>query len=234
MPDEHTSAQYEASLDEVRSQLQYMGGLVERQIQAATRALCDGEVHLIDGILASELEINRLERALDELCATLIARYHPAAIDLRLAMMVLKAVTDLERIGDEAKKMAFIARALHGGNWRPSRHAQIRRAADVVTQMLRSSLSAFSRLDSSEATDICDRDQEVDRTFAAVLREQLTCMAEDPRTISSALELIFAAKSLERIGDHAKNLCEYTVYLTEGTDVRHRADSRQAPATTRT
>lgn len=221
-PDHHTSKQFDASLDQIRSQVLLMGGLAERQIVYAIEALKrGGDPVLVDRIIGAELEINRLEVSVDEMCTNLIARRAPAAIDLRLIMTAYKTITDLERIGDEAKKIGLAARELRGKTMLMPRMAELQRLAELVIDMLRRSLDALSRLDSDDAPAVIRQDIQVDAEFGAVLRYLLTYMIEDPRTISPAIDLIFVAKALERIGDHAKNISEYVVYTRTGQDVRH-------------
>lgn len=215
----HTSKQFDADLEQIRSQILRMGGLVERQVAYAVEALKAGV--LTDRMADTEIEINRLEVSIDELCTNLIARRQPNAIDLRVLLSVYKTITDLERIGDEAKKIGRMARELRRDRWHFPNIAQVRRMGDIVTDMLHRSLEAFSRMDSTDAPAVVMRDTQVDEEFGAMLRKILSFMLEDPRTISSGLDLVFVAKSLERIGDHAKNISEHVVYAITGRNVRH-------------
>ncbi len=218
----HTSKQYDAELEQVRSQVILMGKLVERQLAYATEALRRRDPALAERVAASEAEINALEVSIDELCTTVIARRQPTSNDLRLIMMVLKTITDLERIGDEAKKIALVTHRIFGPATRHlPRIAEIIPVAELVAGMLQRSLDAFANLDDSDAPGIARQDVEVDGYFHSILRQLLTYMIEDPRTISASLDIIFIAKSLERIGDHAKNISEYVVYMIKGKDVRH-------------
>jgi phosphate transport system protein len=223
---DHTSRQFDAQLEQTRSKVLLMGGLVEEQVRMAVSSLRGGaggaSGALIDQVLDVEVAINALEIEIDELCTNIIARRTPTAIDLRVLVMVVKTITDLERVGDEAKKIALMARELtkHGRVHVPY-FAEIQRIADIVMDMLRRSLDAFARLELEDTPEIARRDLEVDDSFLAVLRELLTYMIEDPRTISTALDIVFIAKSLERVGDHAKNISEYVVYMIKGKDVRH-------------
>jgi phosphate transport system protein len=166
--------------------------------------------------------VNGLEIAIDEDCSTIIARRQPAAVDLRMLMMVVKTITDLERIGDEAAKIARMTQLIYEAD-RPfvPRTSEIRHMADIALAMLRNSLDAFARLDLTVAAKVVRQDDRVDDAFRAILRQLITFMMEDPRTISHAIEILFIAKAIERIGDHAKNMSEYVVYMVKGKDVRH-------------
>jgi phosphate transport system protein len=222
MQHNHISTQFDVQLEQVRSKILHMGGAVEDQLSLAVRALQDGEIFLIDQVLDAEHQVNALEMEIDELCTNIIARRTPTAIDLRVVTMVVKTSTDLERIGDEAKKIALMAREFfRGGRAYMPRYPEIRRMSAIVIDMLRQALDGFARLDAEAAPEIARRDLEVDDSFRAILRELLTYMMEDPRTISATLDIVFIAKSLERAGDHAKNLSEYVVYMIKGKDVRH-------------
>jgi phosphate transport system protein len=222
MQHNHISTQFDAQLEQVRSSVLHMGGVVEDQLSLAVQALESGEMFLIEQVLQVEHQVNTMEMEIDELCTNVIARRTPTAIDLRVLTMVVKTSTDLERIGDEAKKIALMAREFYkNGHGNMPRYAEIRRMSAIVIDMLRQSLDAFVRLNSDAAPDIARRDLEVDDSFRSILRELLTYMMEDPRTISATLDIIFIAKALERAGDHAKNISEYVVYMIKGKDVRH-------------
>ena len=218
---EHTLKQFDIELTNIRSKVLQLGGLVERQIDQAMRALASGDLVLCEQVIGSDHEVNRLEVELDEACVQVIARRQPTAIDLRMIMTVIKTITDLERVGDEAKKIAKQARALHSSDVAHVPKLELRHAAEIVIAMLRQALDAFARTDCSVASEVVRRDKEVDAEFKAAMRQLITYMMEDPRTISRALELLFIAKSIERIGDHAKNISEYVVYMEKGRDVRH-------------
>jgi len=220
-PDHHTSKQFDADLEQIRAHVLLMGGLVESQLELALEALKSSDAGPADRIESAEIEINRLEVSIDELCTSLIARRQPNAIDLRLLLTVYKTITDLERIGDEAKKIGLMARQLRRDRWQFPCIAQVQRMGAIVIDMLRRSLDAFSRMDSTDAPAVVMRDTHVDEEFAALLRTGLSFMLEDPRTISAGLDLVFVAKSLERAGDHAKNVAEHVVYAISGTNVRH-------------
>jgi phosphate transport system protein len=219
---EHTSKQFDAELESVRSRVLHMGGLVEQQITRAMEALISGDMELIEKTIADDHRVNALEVELDESCSHIIARRQPAAGDLRLLITVIKTITDLERIGDEAEKIARMAKLLSQKErlYLP-RYNEIKHAAEIALDMLRKSLDAFARLDLATAAQVVRQDEQVDEEFRAIMRYLITFMMEDPRTISTSLEILFVAKAIERIGDHAKNMSEYVVYMVKGRDVRH-------------
>jgi phosphate transport system protein len=218
---EHIAKQFDADLENIRSRVLQMGGLVEQQIVRAFDALERGDLVLADEVVATDHDVNRQEVELDEACAHLIARRQPAASDLRLIMAVIKTITDLERIGDEAKKIAKRARTLHSGDSPFVPRVELRHGANVAIDMLRKALDAFARTDLTASAQVVRQDKEVDAEFKSIMRQLITFMMEDPRTISTSLEVLFAAKAVERIGDHAKNMSEYVVYMVKGKDVRH-------------
>jgi phosphate transport system protein len=222
MQHNHISTQFDAQLEQVRSKVLHMGGAVEDQLSLAVQALYRGEMFLIEQVLEVEHQVNALEMEIDELCTNIIARRTPTAIDLRVLTMVVKTITDLERVGDEAKKIVLMAREFfRSGRGYMPRYSEIQSMSAIAIDMLRQALDGFARLDAGAAPEIARRDLEVDDSFRAVLREMLTYMIEDPRTISATLDIIFIAKALERVGDHAKNISEYVVYMIKGKDVRH-------------
>ena len=219
---EHTSKQFDAELEAVRARVLQMGGLVESQIQLAVEALVSGDVALMNRIIADDHRVNAMEVEIDESCNQIIARRQPAAGDLRMVMTVIKTITDLERIGDEAEKIARMAKLLsQRERLILPRYNEIKHAADLALDMLRKSLDAFARLDLACAAQVVRQDEQVDEEFRTIMRYLITFMMEDPRTISTALEILFVAKAIERIGDHAKNMSEYVVYMVKGRDVRH-------------
>jgi phosphate transport system protein len=218
---EHIAKQFDTDLENIRSRVLQMGGLVEQQIVRAFEALANGDLVLADQVIATDHDVNRHEVELDEACAHVIARRQPAASDLRLIMAVIKTITDLERIGDEAKKIAKRVHALHSGDIPFKPRVDLRRGANVVVDMLRKALDAFARTDEAMSAEIARQDKAVDAEFKSIMRQLITFMMEDPRTISSSLDVLFIAKAVERIGDHAKNISEYVVYMVRGRDVRH-------------
>jgi len=218
---EHTIKQFDIELGHIRGKVLLLGGMVENQINKAMEAFAEGDLAKCEQVIAYDHEVNRQEVELDESCARIIARMQPAANDLRLIMMVIKTITDLERIGDEAKKIAKQARAMHSSDISHAPRVDLSHAAQSVIAMLRQSLDAFARVDSTIAVEVARRDKDVDAAFKATMRQLITFMIEDPRTITRSLELLFIAKSIERIGDHAKNISEYVVYMDKGRDIRH-------------
>jgi phosphate transport system protein len=226
---EHASKQYDLDLGSIRSRVLAMGGLVESQIRRALDALATGDVALCDEVVAADHRVNAMEVALDGDCSQLIVRRQPAAGDLHMIFAITKTVTDLERIGDEAQKIARMAKNVHerGGSQAPPM-VQLRHAAEAAISMLRRTLDAFARLDVNTAREVIRDDAGIDTEFRSILRQLITFMMEDPRTISVALDLVWIAKAIERIGDHAKNMAEYVIYIVEGTDVRHTGAARDA------
>jgi phosphate transport system protein len=218
---EHISKQFDAELESVRSRVLQMGGLVEEQILQAMHALISGDMELIDRVIANDHRVNGLEVELDESCSHIIARRQPAAADLRLMITVIKTITDLERIGDEAAKIARMAKLIHSAGRLHMPRMDLSHVADRAVGILRKSLDAFARLDVAEAMDALKQDSAVDDEFRAIMRQLITFMMEDPRTISRSLEILFIAKAVERIGDHSKNMAEYVIYMVKGRDVRH-------------
>jgi phosphate transport system protein len=222
MNKEHISKQFDADLEEIRARMLAMGGLVEEQIRNALTAYREGNATLIEQVRTNEDRVNALEIELDDRCTHILARRQPAAGDLRMIISVVKAITDLERIGDEAAKIARVARALHErGLVKLPGFSDVNVAATLAVSMLKESLDAFARLDSDLAERIVLQDRQIDNEFRSILRELITFMMEDPRTISTALDIIWIAKALERVGDHAKNIAEYVTFIAKGLDVRH-------------
>ncbi len=222
MSNEHLSKQFDADLETLRSAVLQMGGLVEAQIRGAIEAFSSGSQDLIDQVISSEPRVNAFEVNIDNECSHIIVKRQPAASDLRLIMAISKTVTDLERIGDEAEKIARMSKQIHEhGRPQVQSFANIRHAADIALSMLRQALDAFARLDTVAAAGVIREDLAIDSEFRSILRQLITFMMEDPRTISTALEVVWVAKAVERIGDHAKNIAEYVIYIVKGTDVRH-------------
>lgn len=218
----HISSQFDADLEAVRSRLLQMGGMVEQQLRNAMAAYVTGERELVEQVRTTEDSINMLEIELDDRCTHLIARRQPTAGDLRLIMAVIKITTDLERVGDESAKIGRIVGQLHdSGIAKLSGFSDVHVAANMAVGMLKDALDAFARVDVAAAERIIKQDRQIDNEFRSLLRELITFMMEDPRTISTALGVIWIAKALERVGDHAKNIAEYVVFVAEGTDVRH-------------
>jgi phosphate transport system protein len=221
---EHISKQYDQDLEAIRSRMMQMGGLVEAQIRTAVDGYLDGNLERIEQAIAGDAKVNELEVAIDDDLRHVIVRRQPAASDLRLIMAVSKTVTDLERIGDEAAKIARMAKEIHSATAarmsRP-RLATMSHVSEISIGMLRKSLDAFARLDAAAAAKVIAEDAAIDAEFRAILRQLVTFMMEDPRTISTSLHIVWVAKAFERIGDHAKNIAEQVIYIVKGRDVRH-------------
>jgi len=219
---EHISRQYDQDLEAIRSRMMQMGGLVESHIRMAMAGYLDGDVARAEQVISGDAKVNELELAIDGDLGQIIVRRQPAASDLRLILAAIKIVTDLERIGDEATKIARMAKDVQGaGAPQSPRLVALGHISDVSLGMLRRALDAFARLDAAAAARVCGEDATIDEEFRAIIRQLITFMMEDPRTISSSIDLVFVAKAIERVGDHAKNLAEQIIYIVKGTDVRH-------------
>ncbi len=219
---EHISKQYDQDLEAIRSRTLQMGGLVEAQIRAAIAGYLDQDLDRVEQVIAADAKVNELEVAIDDDLRHVIVRRQPAASDLRLIMAVSKTVTDLERIGDEAAKIARMAREIGTpARGMRARLAAVNHVSEIAIGMLRKSLDAFARLDAVAAARIIGEDAAIDEEFHAILRQLITFMMEDPRTISTSINIVWVAKAIERIGDHAKNIAEQVIYIVKGRDVRH-------------
>jgi phosphate transport system protein len=222
MVQEHSSKQYDLDLETLRSRVLEMGGLVEAQILAAINGLVTGDTPLLDKVIVDDTKVNALEVSIDTDCSHLIARRQPTAGDLRMVLAVIKIVTDLERVGDEAAKIARIGKQGHAESRLPRTPiAAVRHMGEIGIGMLRKALDALARLDPAAAAAIVREDAEIDEEFRSIVRQLITFMMEDPRTISKALDILWVAKAIERIGDHSKNMAEQVIYVVKGTDVRH-------------
>ncbi|WP_136419311.1 MULTISPECIES: phosphate signaling complex protein PhoU [Oxalobacteraceae] len=223
MPGDHSSKQYDQDLEAIRSKVLLMGGLVENQFSDAIASFRTGNLEQAEQVIKADENVNRLEVTLDDTCSHLIVKRQPAANDLRTVMATLKVITDLERIGDEATKIARSAKNLHerGTVGVLNHYEAIRVMALNTADLLHGALDTFARLDDKQAARIIGQDQAIDHEFRSIIRTMITFMMEDPRTISAALDTLWVAKAIERIGDHAKNIAEYVVYVVEGKDIRH-------------
>jgi phosphate transport system protein len=222
MTEKHLSSQFDADLNLLSSRLLEMGGLVESQIAQAMHALDAFDMAIVEQVIEDEHRLNAMEIDIDEEVSNIIARRQPAARDLRLLMSVSKTVTNLERAGDEARKIAKRTRRIAEDGWaRTINIAEIKLSGEMASHMVRRALDAFARLDTVAAAQIVHDDHAIDEEFRAFVRKLVSYMTEDPRTISVGLDYLFIAKAIERIGDHATNIAEFIVYIIEGTDVRH-------------
>ncbi|MDI1308295.1 MAG: phosphate signaling complex protein PhoU [Methylotenera sp.] len=222
MGSEHIYKQYDSELESVRAKVLEMGSLVEQQIVDALDALTTSNAKLAKRVINNDHLVNALEVQIDEDCSHIIALRQPAAGDLRMVLMMIKTITDLERIGDEAAKVARLALKSSETDrmWTP-RFAEIKTMANLAREMLHMSLDSFARSDATKVLPIAQMDEQVDDQYQMTIRHLITFMLEDPRTISMSLEILFVSKAIERIGDHAKNISEYVVYMVKGKDVRH-------------
>ena len=218
---QHISAKFNEELESLRNRMLEMGGVVEQQLSAALDALIKMDSGAAELIVTRDREVNQMEMAIDDECASILARRQPAASDLRLVVAIIKVNTDMERIGDEAAKVAKQAVRLSEDGMSPSNFIEIRHIGSSVASMLRNALDAFARLDVNMAVEVVKGDVEVDREYGSAMRSLVTFMMEDPRAIGVILNEMWALRSLERIGDHACNIAEQVVYLVRGLDVRH-------------
>ena len=216
----HISQQFDAELQTIRTHLSEMGGEVQRQLSDALQAMSQSDLELAHAVVDGDAKVNTMELTIDEECTRILARRQPAASDLRLVIAITKAITDLERIGDEASK---VARQVIEHNARLAGRGlgELRHIGNLVNSMLGDALDAFSRLDAQAAHQVIARDEEVDREYNTAIRELITYMMEDPSLISRTLSVIWALRALERIGDHSRTLAQYVVYLVSGEDIRH-------------
>ena len=219
---QHTHKQFDTELEGLREKVLLMGGKVENQLNKAIQALTKADVELSDTVVEEDNSVNSLELEIDENLSSIIARRQPIAIDLRTLLAISKITTDLERIGDEASKIARMTKLIY-----KSEHLQfpkvtiVKSIGNLASDMLQKSLDSFARLDVKTSFSVLESDYEVNEQFQLIIRKLITFVLEDPRTISAALELLTVAKAFERIGDHSKNISEHVVYLVKGTDVRH-------------
>ena len=220
---QHISEKFNVELEEIKNHLLEMGGKVEQQLSAAIEALVARDTGEAESIVNRDHEVNQMEMQIDDECATILARRQPAASDLRLVVTVIKVNTDIERIGDEAAKIARQAIRLAEENVSPTNYIEIRHIGAHVAAMLRKALDAFARLDLDLAVEVVREDSNVDKEYGSAMRSLVTFMMEDPRDIGPILNEMWALRSLERIGDHASNIAEHVVYLVRGLDVRHQS-----------
>lgn len=223
MPDKHLSTQFDSELNSLSTRVMELGGLVESQMRQAIHALSQYNEEAARQVIANEARVNAMEVDIDRELTSVIGRRQPTARDLRLLMAISKTTANLERVGDEAERIARMVLSIleKGGTVRTLPAGELQVACDLASAELRSALDAFARLDTAKAVAILREDDQLDREFDGFVRKLITYMMEDPRTISSSLDLLFVAKAIERIGDHAKNIAEFIIYVVKGADVRH-------------
>ncbi|WP_107850578.1 phosphate signaling complex protein PhoU [Oceanimonas marisflavi] len=218
----HISGQFNVELEGVLNQVLVMGGLVEQQLNDAITAIHEQNMDLARQIVASDHKVNALEVQIDEECTRIIAKRQPAASDLRLVLAIIKTITDLERIGDVAKRIGMML--LDNANKKQPPLVSMENMGRRTVRMLHESLDAFARMDVEAAIEVHKEDDKVDREYESIIRELMTFMMEDPRSIPHVLNVLWCARSLERVGDRVQHICEYIIYFVKGKDVRHTSD----------
>ncbi|MDB5868372.1 MAG: phosphate uptake regulator, PhoU [Polaromonas sp.] len=222
MSDKHLSTQFDTELNGVSSRVMELGGLVESQLRLAIYALSEFSAESANQVIETELRVNGMELDIDRELSSIIARRQPTARDLRLLIAISKTTANLERAGDEAAKIARMVKSImQSGASRTLPTSDLRVASELASGLLRKALDAFARLDTVAALSILKEDDQIDAEFDGFVRKLITYMMEDPRTISASLDLLFVAKAIERVGDHAKNIAEFIIYIVKGADVRH-------------
>jgi phosphate transport system protein len=217
----HISRRFDNELEDIRNQVLAMGGLVETQVNNGIRALLESDSKIARQVAEGDHAVNSMEVKIDELCVQILARRQPAASDLRLVIAIIKTITDLERIGDQAEKLGAFELELIDEGSTSTDYAKLEHLGNLVSKLLHNALDAFARMDDVAALKTIKKDSKIDKEYEALMRQLITVMMEDPRTIKNALRVSWCARALERIGDHATNICEYVLYLVHGKDVRH-------------
>jgi len=217
----HILSRYNADLEGLRTAVLQMGGLVEQQLQNGVKAIVNGDSRLGEEVARLDHKVNSMEVAIDDDCSRILATRGPTASDLRLIVAIIKTITDLERIGDEAEKLGLAAARLAQLERATDRYRELKHVGELVTEMVHGALDAFARLDTEAALRVARHDRVVDEEYEAIQRQCITFMMEDPRKIRRTLDVLWIARALERVGDHAKNICEYVIYMVLGKDIRH-------------
>ena len=224
----HISRRFNEDLERVRTKVLAMGGFVEAQLAKALTSLIEGDSSLGESVAIDDLKVNGMVVSIDEECSRILATRAPAAGDLRVIVAIIKTITDLERIGDEGEKIGLIASRLASMERPENKYREIKHLGRIVSEMVHQALDAFARMDAEGALRVARQDRVVDEEYDAIARQCITFMMEDPRTIRRALDVMWVVRSLERIGDHAKNICEYIIYMVHGKDIRHTSLERVA------
>ncbi len=217
----HISRRFNEDLERLRNKVLTMGGFVEQQLQKAITALVEGDSTLGESVAMDDYKVNGMEVTIDEEASRILATRGPTAGDLRVIVAIIKTITDLERIGDEGEKIGYIASRLASMERPADKYREVKHLGRMVSEMVHGALDAFARLDAQAALTVAQEDKVVDEEYEAIQRQCITFMMEDPRTIRRALDVMWVVRALERIGDHAKNICEYVIYMVHGKDVRH-------------
>ncbi|MDR9413144.1 MAG: phosphate signaling complex protein PhoU [Spiribacter sp.] len=229
---QHISRQYNEDLEQIITRVMTMGGLVEQQLEAALEALVSGDQEKGEQVVTSDYRINAMEVELDEACTNVLARRQPAASDLRLVVAVIKAITDLERIGDEAERVGRMALHLLDEDRRRSPMSEIGALGEQVKNMVRGALDAFARMDAEQAVRVAQEDIKADAQYDAIIRNLVKYLEDNPKSVPPVLDIVWATRSLERIGDRSRNICEYVIYFVRGKDVRHTSFEQMAEEAT--
>ncbi|MCC6171968.1 MAG: phosphate signaling complex protein PhoU [Gammaproteobacteria bacterium] len=217
----HISRRFNEDLERVRGKVLSMGGFVEQQLAKAVAALVEGDSTLGEAVARDDYQINSMEVSIDEECSRILATRAPAAGDLRVIVAIIKAITDLERMGDECEKIGYIASRLATQERPVDKYREVKHLGRIVQDMVHDALDAFARMDAAAALTVARQDRFVDEEYESIQRQSITFMMEDPRAIRRALDVMWVVRALERIGDHAKNICEYVIYMVHGKDIRH-------------
>ncbi len=218
---QHISRQFNIEMEDIRNKVLTMGGLVEQQVDLATNAFMSCDMEIAERVIQQDQLVNNLEKDIDHECTEIMAKRQPAAFDLRMLIATIKIITDLERIGDEAARIAKMTMRLEGTDYYQDKYYEIEHLLEMVKEMLNGALDAYARTDTEEVIAITAQDTKVDREYTSITRQLITQMMEDPRNITRALDMLWTARALERIGDHSCNVCEHVIYMVKGKDVRH-------------
>jgi phosphate transport system protein len=217
----HISRQYNQELEDIRNKVLAMGGLVEQQIELAMQAFMSGDTELAEQVIQQDKQVDEYELAIDQECIQTLALRQPTASDLRLLIVVIKTITELERIGDLAERIASMAIHLEDIEKKYEGFYEVQHLAEFVKDMLHGALDAFARMNIDDILEITGQDDNVDREYVSIIRQLVAQMMEDPRNVKRTLNVLWTARAIERIGDHAVNICEYVIYMVKGKDVRH-------------